>query len=72
MLAPVSVEQRRETLERDLKFINQLLSNFDLPPFPFSVVVTAHDGEGYTQSELYSLENSVKILSSLLTCKQVF
>ena len=65
----VSVEaERLETLQQDVKFVNNLLSQCGMEaPFPFARVVA----EAHTTSDIYNLETAVKILIRLLNSKQV-
>ena len=62
--------ERLETLQQDIKFINNLLSKCDMEaPFPFSRLIA--DPSTCTGSDLYAIESAVRILISLLQSKQV-
>lgn len=60
--------EKIETLQQDMKFVNNLLSQCGMEaPFPFARVVA----ESVSTSDMYHLETAVKILIHLLNSKQV-
>lgn len=69
---PSDGQARLESLQQDIKFINNLLSQTGLEaPFPFSSVATDNPRGGSGGSELHNLEQAVSTLITLLNSKQV-